>query len=179
LVFRNYFSDPHEWCNLFKVRGERPEGLWRGVFPLSTQDERQTALSPEKIEQRLQKFFPKLGTYDIEYVNVYDVPQRVAATFRKGRVLLAGDAAHVNNPIDGMGMNGGIHDAVNLADKLAYVLQGAAGQDLLDLYSRQRRHAAVAYVQAQTIANKRLMERARSSSPHNEFRGIAPHCRGP
>ena len=94
----------------------------------------------------------------IEYVNVYGAHQRVAATFRKGRVLLAGDSAHVNNPIGGMGMNGGIHDGINLADKLARVIHGEAGDDLLDLYSRQRRHAAVKYVQAQTIANKRLME---------------------
>jgi 3-(3-hydroxy-phenyl)propionate hydroxylase len=82
----------------------------------------------------------------------------VAETFRKGRILLAGDSAHVNNPIGGMGMNGGIHDAINLAEKLAQVIHRAAGDDLLDLYSRQRRHAAVNYVQAQTIANKRLLE---------------------
>ncbi len=73
-------------------------------------------------------------------------------------MLLAGDSAHVNNPIGGMGMNGGIHDGINLADKLARVIHGEAGDELLDLYSRQRRHAAVKYVQAQTIANKRLME---------------------
>jgi 3-(3-hydroxy-phenyl)propionate hydroxylase len=57
-----------------------------------------------------------------------------------------------------MGMNGGIHDGINLAGKLARVVHGEAGEELLDLYSRQRRHAAVKYVQAQTIANKRLME---------------------
>jgi 3-(3-hydroxy-phenyl)propionate hydroxylase len=158
LVFRNYFSDPEEWLNMFKVRGEQPKGLWRGVFPLRTDEEKAIALSPERIEQRLQKFFPKQGRYHIEYVNVYDVHQRVAATFRKGRVLLAGDAAHVNNPIGGMGMNGGIHDAVSLADKLARVIQRNAAEEVLDLYSRQRRHAAVTYIQAQTIANKRLME---------------------
>jgi 3-(3-hydroxy-phenyl)propionate hydroxylase len=55
-------------------------------------------------------------------------------------------------------MNGGIHDGVNLAGKLARVIRGEASDELLDLYSRQRRHAAVKYVQAQTIANKRLME---------------------
>ena len=106
----------------------------------------------------MQKFFPKPGRYHIEYVNVYPVSQRVAATFRTGRVLLAGDAAHVNNPIGGMGMNGGIHDGLNLAGKLAAVITGEAGEELLDLYGRQRRHAAVEYVQTQTIANKRLME---------------------
>ena len=121
-------------------------------------ERRDRRLSPERIEARLQKFFPNSGRYEIEYVNVYGAHQCVAATFRKGRVLLAGDSAHVNNPIGGMGMNGGIHDGINLADKLARVIHGEAGDELLDLYSRQRRHAAVKYVQAQTIANKRLME---------------------
>ena len=158
VVYRNYFSDPDEWCNLFKVRGESPGGLWRAIFPLGNDEDEAAALSRERIEARLQKFFPKAGRYEIAYVNVYPVHQRVAATLRKGRILLAGDAAHVNNPIGGMGMNGGIHDAINLADKLARVLRGEAGEDLLDLYDRQRRHAAVAYIQAQTIANKHLME---------------------
>lgn len=158
IVYRNYFSDPYEWCNLFKVQGKRPPGLWRAIFPIQEDEPDEAVLAPERVEQRLQKFFPKAGRYEVEYVNVYGAHQRVAAAFRKGRVLLAGDSAHVNNPIGGMGMNGGIHDGVNLADKLARVIHGEAGDELLDLYSRQRRHAAVNYVQAQTIANKRLME---------------------
>jgi len=116
LVLRNYFSDPDEWCNLFKVRGKRPPGLWRAIFPVGNEEPDEVALSPERLEARLQKFFPKSGRYDVEYVNVYPVSQRVAATFRKGRVLLAGDSAHVNNPIGGMGMNGGVHDGINLAE---------------------------------------------------------------
>jgi 3-(3-hydroxy-phenyl)propionate hydroxylase len=158
LVYRNYFSDPQEWCNLFKVRGERPGGLWRAIFPLEADEDDDVALSTGRIEERLQKFFPRSGRYTIEYVNVYGVSQRVARTFRRGRILLAGDAAHVNNPIGGMGMNGGIHDAINLADKLSAVIKSEATEDVLDRYDRQRRYAAVTYIQAQTIANKRLME---------------------
>jgi 2-polyprenyl-6-methoxyphenol hydroxylase-like FAD-dependent oxidoreductase len=176
IVFRNYFSDPEEWCNLFKVRGERPEGLWRAIFPLAPEEDDAAALAPERIEQRLQKFFPNAGRYEVEYVNVYPVSQRVAKTFRKGRVLLAGDSAHVNNPIGGMGMNGGIHDAINLADKLASVVKGETDDALLDLYSRQRRHGAIEYVQAQTIANKRMMEErnpAVRSANFNELRRTA------
>jgi 3-(3-hydroxy-phenyl)propionate hydroxylase len=169
VVFRNYFSDPVEWCNLFKVQGKRPPGLWRAIFPIPHDEDDATALDPERIEARLQKFFPKPGRYDVEYVNVYGAHQRVAAAFRKGRILLAGDSAHVNNPIGGMGMNGGIHDGLNLSEKLARVMHGEAGDELLDLYSRQRRHAAVNYVQAQTIANKRLMEE-RDPKPPQEFR---------
>ena len=84
--------------------------------------------------------------------------QRVAATFRKGRVLLAGDAAHVNNPIGGMGLNGGIQDAVNLADKLARIVLDAAPDTLLDVYDRQRRTVAVEFVQEQSIENKKRLE---------------------
>ena len=83
--------------------------------------------------------------------------QRVAESFRKGRALIAGDAAHVNNPIGGLGMNGGIHDAVNLAEKLSAVI-GGASDALLDLYGRQRRKAQMDGVQATSIANKKLME---------------------
>jgi 3-(3-hydroxy-phenyl)propionate hydroxylase len=75
-----------------------------------------------------------------------------------------------------MGMNGGIHDGINLADKLARVIRGKAGEELLDLYSRQRRHAAVEYVQAQTIANKKLMEErdpATRAAKFDELRRIA------
>jgi 3-(3-hydroxy-phenyl)propionate hydroxylase len=158
LAYRNYFSDPQEWCNLFKVRGESPAGLWRAIFPLQADEDDDVALSRERIEQRLQKFFPRSGNYGIEYVNIYSVSQRVAAAFRKGRILLAGDAAHVNNPIGGMGMNGGIHNAINLAEKLSLVMGGECGDQLLDLYDRQRRHVAREYIQTQTIANKKLME---------------------
>jgi 3-(3-hydroxy-phenyl)propionate hydroxylase len=158
LVLRNYFSDPYEWCNLFKVRGEEPGGLWRAIFPVQESETDETALDPDHVEARLQKFFPRPGRFETRYVNVYGVHQRVASSFRAGRVLLAGDSAHLNNPIGGMGMNGGIHDGINLAGKLAKVIHGEAGDEILDLYSRQRRHAAVKYVQAQTIANKKLME---------------------
>ena len=130
LAFRNYFSDPDEWCNLFKVVGERGHGLWRAIFPMHPDEEEETALRADRVEERLQRFFPKSGRYEIEYVNVYNVAQCVAATFRKGRILLAGDSAHVNNPIGGMGMNGGIHDAFNLAEKLAAVVNGAAGREI-------------------------------------------------
>jgi 3-(3-hydroxy-phenyl)propionate hydroxylase len=85
------------------------------------------------------------------------VHQRVAATFRVGRVLLAGDAAHLNNPLGGFGLNSGIHDAVNLCDKLARHWRGEP-EELLDLYSRQRRAATVEQVQAMSIRNKRMME---------------------
>ena len=92
------------------------------------------------------------------YHALYAVHQRVAKTFNSGRVLLAGDAAHVNNPIGGMGMNGGIHDAVNLAEKLADVWFGRAEASVFDRYTRQRHKAQTDFVQAQTIQNKKNLE---------------------
>jgi 3-(3-hydroxy-phenyl)propionate hydroxylase len=92
------------------------------------------------------------------HTNLYAVHQRVAQTYRKGRVLLAGDAAHVNNPLGGMGLNFGVHDAHNLAHRLGRVWRGEAGSDLLDQYDRQRRAVAERYLQAQTIANKQTLE---------------------
>src|SRR5215475_3113825 len=155
---RNYFSDPNEWLNLFKVKGYGPPGIWRGVFPVPADESDEDAMSPQRVQLRLQGIHPKRGDFDIPYHALYAVHQRVAETFNKGRVLLAGDCAHVNNPIGGMGMNGGIHDAVNLAEKVADVWFGRADVSLLDRYTRQRRKAQVDYVQAQTIENKRKLE---------------------
>ena len=155
---RNFFSDPAEWINLFKVKGRGPPGIWRGVFPVPETETDEEALSMASIQRRLQGIHGKAGDYDIPYYALYAVHQRVAETFNKGRVLLAGDCAHVNNPIGGMGMNGGIHDAINLAEKLADVWFGRAQASVLDRYTRQRRKAQVDYVQAQTIQNKKLLE---------------------
>jgi 3-(3-hydroxy-phenyl)propionate hydroxylase len=155
---RNYFFDPDEWLNLFKVKGYGPPGIWRGVFPVPEHESDEAAMSPEGVQRRLQGIHPKSGDYDVPYHALYAVHQRVAKTFNKGRVLLAGDAAHVNNPIGGMGMNGGIHDAVNLADKLADVWFKRTDERVLERYTRQRRKAQTDYVQAQTIENKRKLE---------------------
>src|SRR5262249_39498711 len=155
---RNYFSDPTEWLNLFKVKGYGPPGIWRGIMPVPPEETDEQALSMEGIQRRLQGIHERSGGYEIPYHALYAVHQRVAATFNKGRVLLAGDAAHVNNPIGGMGMNGGIHDAMNLAAKLADVWYGRAGPEVFDRYTRQRRKAQVDYVQAQTIQNKKSLE---------------------
>lgn len=157
-AYSNYISDPEEWCASFKVPGKHPPGLWRVVFPTHPDAPEGELLSFETAQQRLQRFLPRAEPYEIVHTNLYQVHQRVAGTFRKGRVLLAGDAAHINNPLGGMGMNFGIHDAANAAEKLAAVLDGQADPALLDRYDRQRRHVANAFLQAMTIQNKKVME---------------------
>ena len=90
---------------------------------------------------------------------MYRTHQRVADTFNVGRIVLAGDAAHLNSPSGGLGMNCGVHDAINLVSKLEQVWHGA-DPALFDRYTRQRRAVAVKYVHE--ISNKnhfRIRER--------------------
>jgi 3-(3-hydroxy-phenyl)propionate hydroxylase len=155
---RNYFADPDEWCNCFKVSADGPPGLWRTVFPADSSLSEEHLLSDAAIQQRLQKFFPATQPYEIVHRNLYVTHQRVAATFRAGRVLLAGDAAHVNNPIGGMGLNSGIQDAANLSEKLLDILLNQAPDSLLDIYNVQRRTVATEHVQEASIANKKRLE---------------------
>jgi 3-(3-hydroxy-phenyl)propionate hydroxylase len=156
--YRSYFADPGAWCNCFKVSADGPPGLWRTVFPAGAEQAEADIMSDAGVQARIQSFFPSPRPYDIVHRNLYVTHQRVAETFRKGRVLLAGDAAHVNNPIGGMGLNGGIQDAANLSEKLAQIFLDGAPDRLLDLYSRQRRAVAVEFVQEQSIANKKRLE---------------------
>jgi len=155
---RSYFADPEEWCNCFKVAADGPPGLWRTVYPADPALSDAELMSDAAVEARLQKFVPRPGRYEIAHRNLYVTHQRVAASFRHGRVLLAGDAAHVNNPIGGMGLNGGLQDAANLAEKLGQVMLNSASDRLIDLYGRQRRRVAIEFVQEQSIANKNRLE---------------------
>jgi 3-(3-hydroxy-phenyl)propionate hydroxylase len=168
---RNYISDPVEYSNLFHWRG--PPDRWRIHFPTAIKDDENELKRPEALQTRLRRFLGIDHDVEICGCNLYTVHQRVAERLRVGRVLLAGDAAHVNSPIGGMGLNSGVHDAFNLADKLARILRGEADESELDRYERQRRHVAVKHTQAQTIRNKRLLEErdpAARQRNHDELR---------
>ena len=171
---RNYISDPDEWSNLFHWKG--PPDRWRVHFPTAP-DADETALTrPDALQARLQRFLPIGRAFDIVGSNLYVVHQRVAKKFRAGRAVLAGDSAHVNSPIGAMGMNSGIHDAFNLAEKLVSILRGEADADVLDRYERQRRHVALQHTQAQTMRNKRLLtekDPAVRRKNHDELRRTA------
>jgi len=156
--YRSYFADPDEWCNCFKVSANGPPGLWRTVYPTDPKATDDELMSDRAVQARLRKFFPSGNDYEIVHRNLYTTHQRVAKTFRAGRVLLAGDAAHVNNPIGGMGLNGGLQDAGNLVEKLLEVLLNGGPDALLDLYDLQRRTVSSEFVQQQSIANKKRLE---------------------
>ena len=153
-----YVSDPVEWCAVFKVPGERPPGLWRMASPVDPDLSDDDVLADAAVQSSLRRLLPWRGPYEIVHRGTYRVHQRVAASFRRGRVLLAGDAAHINNPLGGMGLNSGIHDAVSLAAELARVWRREADDRVLDGWDDQRRAINVEYVQAMTIQNKRTIE---------------------
>ncbi len=171
---RNYISDPDEWSNLFHWKG--PPDRWRVHFPTASEEDPEALQRPEALQARLQGFLPKAGDYEIVGSNLYTVHQRVATRFRSGRAILAGDSAHVNSPIGAMGMNSGVHDAFNLADKLVKILRKEVGDEVLDRYERQRRHVAVQHTQAETIRNKRLLaekDPAVRKKNHDQLRRIS------
>ena len=171
---RNYISDPDEWSNLFHWKG--PPDRWRVHFPTAPDADETALTQPDALQARLQRFLPIGKGFDIVGSNLYVVHQRVAKKFRAGRAILAGNSAHVNSPIGAMGMNSGIHDAFNLAEKLVSILRGEADADILDRYERQRRHVALQHTQAQTMRNKRLLtekDPAVRRKNHDELRRTA------
>ena len=174
--YRNYLADPDEWTNLFKVSGDDGKGRWRAVFPTRTEESDEEALGDASTYSRLQRVFPLSRRYNVVHRNLYKVHQRVAATFRSGRVFLAGDSAHVNNSVGGLGLNGGIHDAIELVDTLHQVILKQASEDLLDRYTRRRRTLNIEFVQEQTINNKKRLEEREPNAREarfDELRAIA------
>lgn len=155
---RNYMADPDEWTNLFKVAGDDLKGRWRAVYNTRKDETDEEALSDASVRARLGRIHVPGAQRDYLHLNLYSVHQRVAKNFRKGRVFLCGDAAHVNNPIGGLGLNSGIHEAWDLASLLDRVLTRKADEGILDAYEARRRPLNIEYVQEQTIANKKRLE---------------------
>jgi 3-(3-hydroxy-phenyl)propionate hydroxylase len=153
-----YISHPVEWCAVFRLPHLGPPGLWRFLYGCSPDESDEEALSDSRVEQRLQSVLPKEGRYDTIHRTIYRVHQRVADNFRSGRMLLAGDSAHLNNPLGGFGLNSALQDAINLTDKLIALWYGNAEDSVLDRYVRQRRTVNIEYVQESSIRNKRLLE---------------------
>jgi 3-(3-hydroxy-phenyl)propionate hydroxylase len=164
-----YVADPKEWAAVFHMPHDRPSGLWRMAFPVHPEEDEHAVLADDAVEDRMQRFVERPDRYEVPYKGIYSVHQRVAKEWRRGRILLAGDAAHLNNPLGAFGLNGGLHDAILLADYLGQVWDGEAEESLLDRYVRQRRTANVEFVQTQSIANKKLLEEADPAAREKRF----------
>ena len=171
LSYVNYCSDPHEWCVLLRV-----PTLWRVLFPTAADASDTDVMTDAYIQSRLQHLLANATDYEVNHRTLYKVHQRVAQSFGVGRVFLAGDAAHINNPLGGMGMNGGIHDAMNLTRKLLGVLMHGEPPNTLDRYERQRRPIAIEYINANTARNKKQLEEqdpVQRQKNQDEWRAIA------
>lgn len=135
----NYIFDPEEWIIILHL----PDVV-RVVFQIRAEEDEAAVLQPAAVHARLRRLVGE-AAYTVQGASIYSVHQRVAEKFRVGRVVLAGDAAHINNPAGGMGMNSGLHDAHRLARALA-----GGADELLDEYARVRRAWAVEKVQRHT-----------------------------
>jgi 3-(3-hydroxy-phenyl)propionate hydroxylase len=153
LVAVSYVCDPERWHFLLQI-----PGLCRVMFPIAPHESDELALSQEFAQSLMAGVVPGIARYEVAHVTLYKVHQRVAKVFRHGRAFLAGDAAHINNPLGGMGMNGGIHDAINLTSRLVDVWHGSEADSELERYDRQRRLVTLEYIEKQSIQNKRNLE---------------------
>ena len=155
LVSVNYVADPQRWHFLLQI----PQ-LWRIMFPVSSDESDELALSPGFAQSLMATVVPGISNYEIAHTTLYRVHQRVAKTFCAARVFLVGDAAHINNPLGGMGMNGGIHDAINLTGRMIEVWRKTKPDTEFDRYDRQRRLVTKEHVEKQSIQNKKNLESA-------------------
>jgi 2-polyprenyl-6-methoxyphenol hydroxylase-like FAD-dependent oxidoreductase len=135
----------------------RLPGVWRASLYAREGQSIESALTDEGLRDLLHDIVPNV-TIDVLESRPYRIHRRLAARYGEGRVFLAGDAAHLNSPSGGMGMNGGIHDAFNLAEKLLAVLCDNADARILDRYERQRRPIAEEEIIGQAHRNRTRMQ---------------------
>lgn len=160
----SYVADPERWYFLLRILG-----AWRVMMPVAAETSDEEALSEAYVTASIRRIVPAELDAPILHTTLYRVHQRVAANFQKGRTFLAGDAAHINNPLGGMGMNGGIHDALNLTAKLGPVINGTADESILADYDLQRRTVTMQAIQGDTIRNKKNLE-AKDEADRARFR---------
>ncbi len=141
-----------------------PYGHRRFEFRLTPQETDEEILKPENIERLLRPLYGNLPMPTIKRARVYQHHSRVAERFRTGRVFLAGDAAHLQPPFFGQGMNSGIRDASNLSWKLAAVLLGRAREAILDTYDTERRGHAAAMVKFATFMGRLYSPRTQATA---------------
>lgn len=148
----NYLVDPEFGAVIAKVT---TAGLWRVTF---SED---AGLPAEDVEERIKAYYEQVLPGDKNYRmtlhSVYNMHQRIAEKLRVGRVLLAGDAAHVTNPTNGFGLVSGMLDSQVLSEALGAVIQGHAPQDVLDRYAEDRKRVFAETASPSSVETKRLV----------------------
>ncbi len=171
----NYMSDPTEWLVLL-----RAPSAWRVLVPAAVDAPDSDLLSDHRKDEVFARLLKHGQSIETLHRTIYRVHQRVARSYRSGRIILAGDAAHLNNPLGGFGMNSAIHDIRNLADKLIRIIKLGESETLLDMYERQRRTVMEEFIQAQSMSNKRAMEMSpelQVEDSENEMRRISENAK--
>lgn len=128
------------------------DGLWRCTFMEQASLPEETYL--DRLPAAYRHLLPGKGGYELDQASPYKMHQRCAETFRKGRVLLAGDAAHVTNPTGGFGLTTGLFDAFALWPTLAAVVLEGADPALLDTWAEERRRVFLDKTSPQACAYK-------------------------
>jgi 3-(3-hydroxy-phenyl)propionate hydroxylase len=146
------------WCEQGTFSLLRLPDIWRCSLYADPDESMEQALEPQAVERKLQRIVPRQEPYEVVEIRPYRIHRRLIDDYRAGRVLFAGDAAHLTSPSGGMGMNGGIHDAVNLTDKMMAVMNQGASDELFNLYTRQRRPVAQDEILAQSHTNRMRMQ---------------------
>ncbi|WP_216826653.1 bifunctional 3-(3-hydroxy-phenyl)propionate/3-hydroxycinnamic acid hydroxylase [Vibrio sp. dhg] len=138
------------------VSAALPQGIRRFEFMVMPGETEEELSKPENMDRLLSKVLP--STENIKFIRqrVYTHNARLAGKFREGRILLAGDAAHIMPVWQGQGYNSGMRDANNLAWKLSLVVKGLADPSLLDTYQQERRDHAKAMIDLSVLAGKVL-----------------------
>ncbi len=166
-----YINDPDEWCVLLRTPDH-----WRVLMPIPESESDEVAVSDARIQQRLHGLVRLDHDFEILQHSLYRVHQRVASTFSQHRVLLAGDSAHMNNPLGGLGMNSGIHDAWSAVDTILAARDGADADKASFIYGLVRAETCHQYVQAMTTTNFRDMQekdRTAREARNTMIRGLA------
>ena len=164
LSYVNYVSDPEEWFVLLKA-----PSAWRILVPVPQTLDDRAIKSNDYVSDIFRRVLNSSDPIETIHRTIYRVHQRVVNKMRYGRIMLAGDSAHLNNPLGGFGMNGGLHDAWNLAEKLDGIINHKKDEDLLNLYDRQRRTVMNDFIQKQTIRNKKMIEETGDANYSSEW----------
>ena len=164
LSYVNYVSDPEEWFVLLKA-----PSAWRILVPVPQTLDDKAIKSNDYVSDIFRRVLNSIDPIETIHRTIYRVHQRVVNKMRYGRIMLAGDSAHLNNPLGGFGMNGGLHDAWNLAEKLDGIINQKNDEDLLNLYDRQRRTVMNDFIQKQTIRNKKMIEETGDANYSSEW----------
>ena len=173
---RWFWFDPPFHRRQSALLHRQADDVWRIDFQLGWDADPETEKTAERILPRLRAMLGEAARFEIEWASVYTFACRRMQYFRHGRVLFAGDAAHLVSPFGARGANSGIQDVDNLVWKLRYVMAGRAPEQLLDTYDSERAAAADENIRHSTRATDFITPKSAVSRTFRDaVLGLAKH----